>query len=308
MAQPAEDLCPYTAVCSSDNEVEWLASRMTGLGASEAAGVCGESQWDSPYAIWARKIGAVPDTGDEKECMRWGHLLEPVILHEYQRRTGRTVRPSGMLLRSVAYPWALATLDGETRGDNEPWFHPLEIKTTNSYNADAWKDGPPRANYLQIQQQMLVTGAATATTACLIGGQRFVWADIERDEVAIAKIVARGTELWQHVIDRTPPEVDGSEATSEALSAMFSAANDDVVSLAADLLDIADELEQEKAATKARKARIDELENRIKAALGRATRGILPDGRGFTYGTTNRAGFFVQPTSFRVLRATKGKR
>jgi putative phage-type endonuclease len=299
--------CAYEIVCSSDNESAWLRARNSGLGASEAAAVCGESTWDSPYALYSRKIGVLAEK-DETEPMRWGKLLEPVILGEYRCRTGRGARRHGLLIRSVDHPWALATLDGETwLPDNDAKQWPLEIKNSSAFSASEWAEGPPRPYYLQVQQQMLVMGTNRATTACLLGGNRLVWADVERDEIAINKIITRGEEMWRRIQNMEPPPVDDSEATSDALRQIYPKDDGSTCMLPAELIDVADELEAQKEVEKSAKGRIDELKNRIIAGIGSATRGILPDGRGFTYGWQERAGYVVQPTSFRVLRAINRK-
>ena len=51
-----------------------------------------------------------------------------------------------------------------------------------------------------------------------------------------------------------------------------------------------------------------EAENKLAAAFGSATFGILPDGQLLSYKTQDRAGFTVEPTSFRVLRKVNPKK
>ncbi len=291
----------YDLVCSTSDRTAWLKARASGLGASEIAAACGESPWDSPYSLWARKSRHLPEK-DESEAMTWGRLLEPVIIAEYGRRSGRKAEPHGLLLRSREHPWALATLDGMTWSDDgqAPW--PLEIKNSSQYMAEHWVEGPPVHYQYQVQQQMLVTGARKATSACLLGGNRLVWCDIERDERMIRKIIERGSELWQRVLDDVPPDVDGSEATARALNAMHPESDGRTLCLDAEMMSVADEIETLKVSNKAAKERLDELEARVKATLGAAEMGVLPDGRTFTWKLQHRAAFSVKETSFRVLR------
>jgi hypothetical protein len=65
-----------------------------------------------------------------------------------------------------------------------------------------------------------------------------------------------------------------------------------------------------KAATEAHADAMTEAENKLRAAIGAATYGVLPDGRRLTLFTTDRDGYEVKPTSFRTLRieSTKKKR
>ena len=64
---------------------------------------------------------------------------------------------------------------------------------------------------------MLVTGAPKATIACLLGGQRLVWCDVERDEETIRRIIYHGERFWRAVQERTPPAPDGTESAKRAL-------------------------------------------------------------------------------------------
>ena len=51
----------------------------------------------------------------------------------------------------------------------------------------------------------------------------------------------------------------------------------------------------------------DEAENKIRAALGEAEVGVLPNGVQFTYKASERKGYVVQPTIVRTLRRKEAK-
>ena len=148
----------------------WLQLRRSGIGASEIASALGESPWLSATELYAIKIGASEGDPslDEAEHVYWGNQLEASIIDGYKQRTGRPVRRAAVLLRSAEHPWALCTLDGET-GDvgSEPAW-PLEIKNIGMHKAHEWEEGPPRHYFLQLQQQLLVTGAEKATAAAQV--------------------------------------------------------------------------------------------------------------------------------------------
>lgn len=170
----------YEGLCMSDDREAWLEARRSGLGASEIAGVLEESPWSSPLSVYQDKVAPEPD--EDQERLFWGRHLEQRIGEGYAIRTGRRFKPAGRLLRSVAHPWALATLDGWTSEDGATWW-PCEIKNVNEYMVEHWQNGPPRHVYLQAQHQMLVTGYDRVTVVGLLGGCQLAWADIERDEV-----------------------------------------------------------------------------------------------------------------------------
>ena len=79
-----------TAIDPVNDREAWLAERSRSVGASEAAAVLGVCPYSTPIDVWQRKLGLAPPL-PESEPMLWGTLLEPIILAEYERRTGRTV-------------------------------------------------------------------------------------------------------------------------------------------------------------------------------------------------------------------------
>lgn len=294
---------PFEVVCSTDDEQEWLAARQTGIGASEIASVLGMTTWSSPLKLYAEKVGAVPrDELDAVEAVRWGKRLEPVIAQVFAETTGRRIWPSQVLLRSKAHPWALATLDyWVSEGDNNNTW-PLEIKNVTAYKAEDWENGVPEYYRAQVHQQMLVTGAQRATSAALLGGNRLIWCDVERDEQLIRKITYHGELFWERVKRRTPPEVDGSEATRSVLHALFPEDDNRTVVLPMALAEIVDEWRDAKADEKAAKERIRAAENQIKATLGEHYQGVFPGGDAVTWSTEHVAEHVVKAHSKRVLR------
>lgn len=266
------------------------------------AAVLGISPWRSAVELFAEKTGALErDDRQDDEWLEWGLRLEPVIMTAFAQRTGRPIRKSGELLRSLEHDWALSTLDGWTGESVPDW--PLEVKTTAAYGADEWTDGPPEHYVVQVQHQMLVTGTDRATIACLIGGQRMVWCDVERDEAMIRKIVHHGREFWDRVTRGVPPEPDGSQSAANGLTALYRQDDGSTVALPPELMEDADALADYKASRKAIDSNVLGIENRIKAALGTAKRGVLPNGHAFSWSTEHRAAYTVEASTRRVLRA-----
>ena len=308
MSQALQATPPYELVCRADDPA-WLEMRRTGIGASEAACLLGTNPWKSIIKLYAEKIGAVEqDDLSNNEAVFWGTKLEAVIRDVFAERTGRQIDKGGVLLRSTRYPWALATLDGWTSDRELGPYWPLEIKTTGAARGGDWVDGPPEHYVVQVHWQMLVTDTPRATIACLVGGQKMVWADVERDDVLIRKLVNHAVEFWARVTDRNPPEPDGTESAKRTLSALYPDDDGATVTLPGELLDVADELEWIKNETKALEARKTAAENRVKAAIGDARRGVLPDGRSWSWSTEERAAYTVPAGKRRVLRMHAAKK
>lgn len=304
---------PYDIICNAHkDEAAWLEQRKLGIGASEIAAVMGLNSWKSALQIYAEKTGEIePEDLSGNDSVFFGKEDEPSIAKRYRQKTGRAVSMGGELLRSKEYPWALATIDAWALDSSDKHLEfefPLEIKTTSAFNADDWAEGAPEIYYLQVQHQLLVTGYPLASIACRIGGNKFVYTDIQRDETTIRKIIYHGERFWQMVQDRKPPEPDGSLSAKAALQSIYPEEEaEKVIELPAELYDIAFDLDALKEDKKLMGAQILEKENLIKAAMKDASRGVFTDGSGFTWKKQDKKEYTVPASSTRVLRRQKAK-
>jgi putative phage-type endonuclease len=300
-------------VIPCEDRADWLRKRAQGIGASDLAAVMGVSNWRSPLELYLEKTGEIePVDLSDVEAIEWGHKLEPIIIETFGERSGRLVRPSGQLLRSREYPWAQCTLDAETAETPEATLRsedmfgrtvefmarpyprdgwvPLEAKTHSAFQIEDWADGAPEPYYIQVHQQMLVTGAPRGFIACLIGGARFVWQEIPRDEQTIRRIIWNGERFWQRVQDRNPPPPDGSESTARAVKRWYPEDDGSEVVLDEDLEVDAEELLIARGDKAAAEEKIRKHEARIRLAMGEAERGLLDEYR-ITLRTQERAGY-----------------
>lgn len=281
----------------------WLETRRTGIGASEVASVLG-CGFRAPAELWAEKTGRIEaDDLSEIERIEWGIRLEPTIIEAYSepRYAGRMVQRGGELLRSVVHPWALATLDAVTM---HPEFGPipLEIKTASAFLASEWQDGAPDPYYLQVQAQLLVTGAPCGSIACLIGGQQLVWTDVVRDEAAIARIELVCSRFWEHVQEDRIVEPDATPEWARVFGQLHPEAAGKVAQLGDGDRDLVAELRAAQAARKAAEVREQLAKNLLVARIGDAEEARFEDGSGFTYRTIRRAAHTVAESTYRALR------
>lgn len=250
---------PFDVVCSTDDRGEWLRERTGGIGASEMAAVMGLYKYSSALEVYARKIGAFDPTNDDVgEPAYWGTQLEDLVVREFAKRTGKTVVRQQHLLRSTTYPWALSTLDAAVF----PEAVPVEAKTASAYLLDDWTDGTPLYYRIQCHQQMLVTGTERVYAACLVGGQKFIWDVIERDESLISQIIDAGTRFWRCVQEQVPPAPDGSESAERALAALVSSRVESIDArpvLDASLVSVGSQLEQVQLDLRALNAGVKDL-------------------------------------------------
>ncbi len=285
----------------------WLADRMTGLGASESPVVLGLSPWKSPFQLWAEKTGnAEPDSLEGNEAVEFGLRLERPIAEAFAARTGRAVDlwPAFQMVRDAATPWLTCTPDAvqEVAGKGTGL---VQIKTASAYKAEDWADGPPLMYQVQCQHELAVTGYSWGTLVVLIGGQKLRYFDFERNDSFVQALLPRLAEFWRLVEARTPPAVDGSLATAQVLAKLHPEDNGDTVALPAEAAEWTERKAAAKEIIKAAEADVLDCDNRLKAALGDATFGVLPDGSRWSWKTQTRQEYVVAANTFRVLRKLK---
>ncbi|MFA5674620.1 MAG: YqaJ viral recombinase family protein [Candidatus Methanomethylophilaceae archaeon] len=183
---------------------EWLQERRKGIGGSDAAKVLGVSRWGGPLSVYLEKKGLyVPE--DPGEPAYWGTVLEDVVAREFEKRSGLKVQRQNKIFTHPDHPWMLANIDRRIVGQNKG----LECKTASNFMGDEWKgDELPDSYYIQIQHYMAVMGWESCWVACLIGGQRYVQKEVQRNPELINTIIDKEREFWEeHFLKDVPPPV-----------------------------------------------------------------------------------------------------
>jgi putative phage-type endonuclease len=212
----------------SDRET-WLEARRHGVGASESAILLGASQWGSPRQIYEEKIGGDVEPVEETEQMRLGKLLEGVILDEVARRADVTIAEKQRLLVSSEHHFMLGTPDAIT-SDGKP----VEVKNMSfGFDEAEWSEAIPFKYQIQVQHQMILTGAKCALFGALIYGGRILWEWVQEDQALQRQIVAACRAFWTCVERREPPPSVGHRADRSIL-ARAATIHDTVVELAHD--------------------------------------------------------------------------
>ncbi len=250
---------------------EWKEARMKGIGGSDAAAAIGVSRWKSPLQLYLEKAGEIeqPEVG---EAAYWGNVLEAVVADEFAKRTGKKVQRVNRILIHPEHQHMIANIDRRVVGENAI----LECKTTGAWNAKDWEgDDIPPEYVIQVMHYLAVTGAEKAYFAVLIGGNRFEWKEIARDEELIAMMVERERAFWDCVETETPPPLSESKAElhGDIMNRLYPNANaGQSVELPPQYSDIIEQLTDVKARIKELEVSQDYLENQIKDAMKDAER------------------------------------
>lgn len=275
-----------TEIAYKDKQ-EWLElRRKLGVGGSDAAAVLGFNPYKSAYELWAEKTGKLPEF-EGNLTTEVGSYLEDFVAKLFEKETGKKVRRKNRILVNDEYPFAFGDVDRVVVGESAV----LEIKTTNSFPVmRKVKNGEfPEQWYAQVVHYMAVGGFKKAYLAVLINCREFKWFELERDEGEISALMNEEKAFWVNVCSDTPPAVDGTESTSETISAIYPESNEETVSLFGfekALLQYVELTAQKKEIEKL----IDEQANAVKAFMGNAGRGES-DRYKVTWSTGTRSSF-----------------
>ncbi len=294
---------------------DWLARRADFLGSSESPAVlgCGYAN-ENQHTVWLRKLGLLEPLEDN-DSLLCGRLMQGGILAVIRHKTGYDIQPADEfgVYRSAEHPWLGATPDSLIHGDPRG-LGVCELKNVDHHLLKDWKglEAPLRVN-VQLIHQLLAIGATWGIAAAVIGGNRPAWFEIELTNPSVARLatgmIPHLRKFWEFVEARNPPPIDGSEGCAQALKRLYP--SDDGSSV--DLPPIAEqwfnELRGLKAASSWLEKRKSAIENGIKAAIGDATYGTLPDGRRFSWKaqTSHHAAREAYESTYRVLRQHEPK-
>lgn len=255
---------------------KWLQARRNGIGGSDAASIAGLNKWKSPVGVYLDKLGQSPEEDTTSEAAYWGNMLEEIVAQEFSKRTGLKVRKRNAILKHPKHPFMLANVDRLVVGEKTG----LECKTASEYLRDQWKDEEIPASYLlQCQHYMAVTGYKNWYIAVLIGGNKFIYKKVERDEELIEYLIDIESTFWNdHVLKEIPPEFDGSEASVDLLKALYpESVPESEISLSPDTNTFVDALEQVNIEIKHLETQKKEYENKIKAVMGEHEKAVARD-------------------------------
>lgn len=208
-----------STVKQEDDETAWKHARRRGIGGSDVGAICGINQYTSARHIYLQKTEQYESEfdGASQERMLFGHLLEPVVANEYSRRTGKKLAVANATMCHKEHNWALANIDRFILDDDGNPIGVLECKTAGEYMKDDWNDGDLPLSYIyQLQWYLFVTGLKYGAFACLVGGNKFFYYDVVRDDNLIDMMFKKVDRFWNYnVKELVAPELDGSNSCED---------------------------------------------------------------------------------------------
>ena len=211
-----------------DGDDDWREQRTKGIGGSDVAAIMGLSPWRTPLELWLEKTGKdSPEDISDKPFVRFGNLMEPEVGRVYRdEHPDRVVRRVNAICRSMARPWAQASLDYEVK-DGE--WGVLEIKTART--AQDWKDGVPAYYLTQVTHYLSVTGRPFADVCVFFRDTcEFRTFRVERDEDDVMAVDSAVDDFWEnYVLKDVAPSLVGTDGEARTLARLFGDHDGDMV-------------------------------------------------------------------------------
>ena len=256
------------------DKLEWLKERQCGIGGSDVGAIAGVNKYKTPFEVYIEKTEPITEVKEQSESAYFGDIFEDIVAKEFEKRTGLKVRRDRKHYKHKEYPFMVANIDRRIAGENAI----LECKTANQYLLKEWEDEEIPASYLlQVQHYLAVTGAARGYIAVLIGGQKFIWKEVPRDEELIQMIIELEKDFWNLVEAKTPPALDGSSAAEKYLKERYKEVEENKsIELGFEYKDKIKTYLEMKKQLKDFEKQIQELENQIKFEIGNAEYAYAP--------------------------------
>jgi putative phage-type endonuclease len=278
------------------NTPEWLGWRAEGITASDTAAILGLSPWSSPFDLWWRKRadrdtleagGELSDDFERSQRYAIGHALEPVLerffIDEVSAPMARRVGSGGCWQGKGDGSWMRATPDRmvypnlQTRTPSAL----VEFKTSSQHGSWGDDDGSglpdiPVAYRAQIVHQMLVCGVQRAWLTVLLPSMQIRHYEILATDTELNLVFEAAEAFHRSLESRIPPDVDGHEATTTRLKAMWQDSDDTTVTVDDDLAEWLWDTDQ---AAKAAAADLRDAKNRVLEAIGNGRTAVTADGR-----------------------------
>lgn len=303
-----EQYVPHAdVVCPIEPREEWLSQRQGGIGGSDGPAVVNRG-FKSRFELWCQKRGVVPPVDlSHLDWVEAGRRLEPVVAEWFADRTGRELHNFPYLVRSTRAAHMIGTPDRFQVHEGRPGV--VEIKTAAGFKHADWKEEPPDHYQIQLQHLLWVTGLEWGTLVCLIGGNKLVWYDMERNDRFLDWYTEECSNFWEeYVKNGREPAIQNSVRSAEALERLYPEEKPGtVIHLPGVAVDLDEDIQVARARKKQAEADLDLALLRMKQIIGDAERGLLPNGIIYEWKTQSRKGYRVQASTFRKLERKEPK-
>lgn len=200
-----------------------------GIGGSDVAGIINKSNWASPFSVWKDRLYGRDSF--KTNYMIDGINLEDGLLNQFLEENPEfelADKCDNKLAIHPEYEFMVAAIDAIVRHKDTKELYILEIKTTNAFNKDKWEGGIPEYYYTQVLHYANCTGIDKAILYVSIrdgvdeeSNKAYLLTEESSPSYEETKtyLMKEILNFWnKYILTRTPPLIDGSDATEKALN------------------------------------------------------------------------------------------
>jgi putative phage-type endonuclease len=244
---------------------------MSSIGAAEAATALGYNPWKTPRELWMEKTGRT-STFFENEKTRAGIAFEEAIARMVAEDFDAIVRRQHFIRYHKKYPFISATPDRTIQprksffdqyGERFSRVGLLEIKNMEHFDGHI-----PMYYWVQLQQQMAVTGKTWVVFAVLIRGYKLDTQIVRKDNKFIrSELIPQLAEFWSYVEkDKEPPFTQKKE-----IEKFVTPDNDKMIQADDEIIDLWGKRLELKGHIKLIEEQIKEIDDKLAVFAGDAT-------------------------------------
>ena len=282
--------------------------RRKGIGASDTAAILRLSEWGTPYSVAVEKI--MGTTFEESEPMKWGKIMEPILLEEFRQRMSRGCVAANPFWKHPDHDFIFANCDGVADKSARPAYV-VEAKISRwgeGFGPDGTDEIPDKYN-IQVHHQMACTGARIAYLVVLLGGSNLRIYRIDYNEEIVKAMIPILCEFWKDfVLARRFPEPDFEHpATAEVIRQSVKLDAGRVLSFPTidePLYGLCGRYELMRKVEKLAKSEKDSLKSQIRVQSQGAGRIEFIDGTTVTTTMTKRRAYQVKEGEYETMRLT----
>lgn len=261
--------------------------RCHGLGGSDIAAIAGLSPYKTALDVYLDKHG-LSEEREMTDFQRHGHIMEPVILNEYEKYCGKQLIRDDLFIQCKENSWMLGNLDAveaESYALLKAGLAPVKIidaKYVSSFHRHAFgSEGTsemPDSILLQMIHYRIITNAEKVDVAVFFDRPDLYVYTYRKDESIENQVLEMEYNFWFNNVQKDIPPTPKSTADAKA---MWRKARKDTSIVADDRdLQIWETLRDIRSQKKTLESQEDELKTLLQIKM--ADNEILSDAGGMT--------------------------
>lgn len=177
-----------------------IKEKQKGIYAEDIAAIMGIKVGKGPLEVYVEKTQDIREDINSKEAEYWSAKFVDIISKEFSVRTGKQIRRENVIKFNEKYPFMVVNKTRKIVGENS-------LLIFNEDNIFSYKEENKEEGLLECQHYMAVTGSKCCYLASLVGGRKFIYKEVLRDEDLINRIIDSEKYFWENYIEKRVPPI-----------------------------------------------------------------------------------------------------